>query len=270
MTRRINFINPFGTQAYDDIIKGTLTHYSAEGTELVITHLAGCPADIDYFYPKHLVELALFEAIMRSEEQGFDAVISGCCYDPGVAVGRELVDIPVIGPMEASLQMGGYFGRSLAIVTDHRKACEYMRDHARVIGLAGNIRGYEVIDWFVRDMINDFHAVAKDVIEMTRRTIEKTGAEAIILNCTIIAACYQRYLMQGGAPAEVPVINPNLMALKTAESLADLRQKGGYQISRAGYYQKPREDHYRKISEATRKGWSAAQPSLAKAFDGRG
>src|ERR1700691_4549253 len=116
MTRRINFINPFGTEAYDGIIKDTLSHYRNDGTELVITHLDGCPADMDYFYPKHLVESALLEAIMCSEEEGFDAVISGCCYDPAVAVARELVDIPVVGPMEASLQMSAYFGRSVAIV----------------------------------------------------------------------------------------------------------------------------------------------------------
>lgn len=145
---------------------------------------------------------------------------------------RELVDIPVIGPMEASLQMGGYFGRSVAIVTDHRKACEAMRDHALVIGLASNIRGYE----------------------------------AIVLNCTIIAACYQSYLMKGGVPADVPVINPNLIALKMAESLADLHQKKAYQISRAGFYQKPREDHFRQVTERARRAWLDSKSSLRKSF----
>lgn len=266
MTRKINFINPFGTQAYDDIISKTLSHYAADDTELVITHLEGCPADPDYFYPKHLMEMSLYEAIMRSEEDGYDAVISGCCYDPGVRVGRELVNIPVIGPMEASLQMAPYFGRSVAIVTDHLKACEYMRDYAKVTGLDGNIRGFEVINWYIRDMIKDADGVGKDVIEVARRTVEKTGAESIILNCTIIAACYQTYLINGGEPAEVPIINPNLMALKMAEPLADLRKKDAYQLSRVGYYQKPREDHYKQVTETTRKTWAEAQAVLQKGF----
>jgi allantoin racemase len=267
MTRKINFINPFGTHAYDEIIHKTLTHYAAEGTELVITHLEGATADPDYFYPKHMMEMSLYEAIMRSQEQGFDAVISGCCYDPGVRVGRELVDIPVIGPMEASLQMAPYFGRSVAIVTDHRKACEYMRDYAKVTGLDGNIRGFEVINWYIRDMIKDAEAVGRDVIEVARRTVEKTGAEAIILNCTIIAACYQTYLINGGAPADVPVINPNLMALKMAEPLADLRQSNAYQISRVGYYQQPPAGYYQSVSENTRKTWAEVQPALRKTFN---
>ncbi len=266
MKRKINFINPFGTDLYDPIIQKTLNHYCSEGTELVITHLDGCPTDPDYFYPKHLTESALLEAVMRSEEEGFDAAISGCCYDPGVRVARELVDIPVIGPMEASLQMAGYFGHSIAIVTDHRKACEYMRDYAIVLGLDKNIRGFEVIDWFIRDMINDTDAVARDVISVTQEVIEKTGAEAIILNCTIIAACYQNYLIAGGTPAAVPIINPNLMALKMAESLADLRKANAYQISRAGYYQKPREAFYQQITDHGRKAWVDSKGSFSKAF----
>jgi allantoin racemase len=267
MTRRINFINPFGTHAYDEIIHATLNHYASEGTELVITHLDGATADPDYFYPKHMMEMSLYEAIMKSEEDGFDAVISGCCYDPGVRVGREVVDIPVVGPMEASLQMAPYFGRSVAIVTDHRKACEYMRDYAKVTGLDGNIRGFEVIDWYIRDMIKDADGVGKDVIEVAKRTVEKTGAEAIILNCTIIAACYQTYLINGGTPAEVPVINPNLMALKVAEPLADLRKNNAYQISRVGYYRKPHDEYYQSVTSKTRKAWSDIAPTLAKAFD---
>jgi allantoin racemase len=59
MALRINFINPFGTTAYDALIHETLSFYASEGTELVITHLDACPADMDYFYPKHFVELAL-------------------------------------------------------------------------------------------------------------------------------------------------------------------------------------------------------------------
>jgi Asp/Glu/hydantoin racemase len=267
MARRINFINPFGTQIYDQIILDTLSHYRAEGTELVITHLDGCPADMDYFYPKHLVESALLEAIMRAQDDGFDAVISGCCYDPGVAVGRELVDIPVVGPMEASLQMSAYFGRSVAIVTDHRKPCEYMRDHALVLGFASKIRGYDVIDWFIRDMVNDKEAVARDIMETASRIVEKTNAEAIILNCTVVAACYQAYLIAGGKPAEVPIINPNLMALKMAETLADLRQKNAYAISRVGYYQQPRDTYFKDLTAASRRAWLASKDSLRKSFN---
>jgi hypothetical protein len=134
VSRRIRFINPFGTTAYDALIHETLSHYCMEGTTLDVAHLEAVPADMDYFYPKHFVEMALFEAVKQAEEAGYDAVISGCCYDPGVRVARELTDLPVIGPMEASLQLLAYHGRTAVIVTDHVKACTLMKDNARLYG----------------------------------------------------------------------------------------------------------------------------------------
>lgn len=253
MTRRIDFINPFGTIAYDELIGRTLRHYAADDTDLHITHLDGCPPDIDYFYSKHLMESVLFERIMQAEEQGFDAVIVGCCYDPGVRTARELVDIPVVGPMEASLQLAAYHGHTYTIVTDHHKAAPYIEDVVRLSGLGGNCRGLRTIEWYVRDMVNDPDAVARDTIETCGRVVKETHADAVLMGCTIVAACYQQYLMNGGERPAIAIVNPNLMALKVAETLADLKRKGGYQMSRAGYYEKPTghyESEFRKARAA--------------------
>lgn len=243
MGAKIDFINPFGTVAYDGLIAQTLNHYAAEGTELTISHLDGCPPDIDYFYSKHLMESVLFEHIMQAEERGFDAVIVGCCYDPGVRTARELVDIPVVGPLEASMQMAGYFGHRFTVVTDHHKAAPYIEDLTRLYGLDGACRGVRTIEWYVRDMVNDPDAVARDTVMACREVVKETRADMIVMGCTIVAACYQRWLMNGGEPPEMVIVNPNLMALKMAETLADLKRRGGYHVSRSGYYEKP-AGHY--------------------------
>ena len=74
MSRRIDFINPFGTSAYDGLIAETLTTYAAQGTELTISHLRGCPPDIDYYYNKHLVETALFELLRAAGTPEFKEI----------------------------------------------------------------------------------------------------------------------------------------------------------------------------------------------------
>jgi allantoin racemase len=240
MTRRIEFINPFGTPAYDAIVSETLTACAAPGTELVVSSLTGCPPNIDYYYSKHLMETVVFEKVMQSEAAGFDAVVVGCCYDPGVRVARELVSIPVIGPLEASMQMAGYFGHSYTIVTDHHKAVPYLEDMVRLYGLGGNCRGVRCIDWWVKDMVLDPDSVARDTIAIARRVLAETRAEVIVMGCTIIAACHQRHcLANPAARGEATILNPNLLALKMAESLADLKRLGAYGIARGGYYEQP-------------------------------
>jgi allantoin racemase len=260
---KINFINPFGSRAYDEIISSTLTHYGADGTELVVTHLENCPPDIDFFYSKHMIEQSLYEAVMTSEEQGFDAVILGCLYDPGVRVARELVDIPVIGPLEASFQLAAYHGHSTMVLTDQRKAVPYIYDEVRLKAQGATMRGVDAIDWFVKDMIHDRAAVAQAVVERSKEAAQKFGAETVIIGCTIIAAIYQEYLMNNGKPSAVPIINPNLMALKMAEALADLHRKGSYFIARSGYYMQPKDD-FRREFERARRIWNRSKPDFVQ------
>lgn len=246
---RINFINPFGTPVYNDLIEETLAPYKRPDTELVVTNTRDCPENIDYYYNKHITELVVLEEVMRSEKAGFDAVIVGCCYDPGVRVARELVDIPVIGPLEATMQMVPYFGHDYVIVTDHHKAVPYLRDLVRLYGGA-NCRDVSCIDWWVTDMIRDTEGVARDAMSKCRRVMDEKGAEAVILGCTIIAASMEKWLIDTKAPRDLPVLNTNTFALKIAESLADLKKQGLYNISRTGYYQKPQQRNAQEFAQA--------------------
>jgi len=237
---RIQFINPFGTDDYNALIAETMTPYLRPGTVLDVTNTTDCPVNIDYYYNKHLVETVVLEQVMRAEADGYDAVIVGCCYDPGVRVARELVDIPVVGPLEATMLMAPYYGHDYVLVTDHHKAVPYLRDLVRLYGGTG-CRHVSCIDWWVVDMIRDTEGVARDALAATRRVMEEKGAEAVILACTIISASTEKWLRDSGAARELTILNPNTMALKMAESLADLKAQGLYNISRRGFYAKPEQ-----------------------------
>jgi len=237
LSRLIEFINPFGTPIYDQLIQETLLPYASNETRVEVTHLTGYPENIDYYYPKHLMEVAIFDQVIEAEKRGCDAVIVGCCYDPGVLVARELVDIPVVGPLEASLAMGRYFGHDFSIVTDHHKAVPYIRDMVRVYGYEPNCHSVRCINWWVTDMVKDPASVAADAVKLSRESMQRDETEVVIMGCTIIAGCLEMRIL-AGEYRDVPVINPNLAALKMAELLADLKAMGKYNISRSGYYQK--------------------------------
>lgn len=257
MGRKIDFVNPFGTDRYDAIIRETLAPYAAHGTELVVSHLDGCPENIDYYYYKHLAENAVYERVLEAEANGFDAVVVGCCYDPGVLVARELVDIPVVGPLEAALHLAPYYGHTFSVVTDHYKAVPWIRDMVRLYGGEAKCRSVGCIDWWVTEMVERPERVAADAAAAARATIERDGAEAVILACTIIGACLEREALRHGSYGDVPIINPNIAALKAAETLAELRARGRYAPSRVGFHAKP-QDHDRAEFEAVRRrfAWS--------------
>lgn len=252
MDRRIAFINPFGTPIFDEIIRETLVPYASSGTIVDVVHLDGVPANIDYYYPKHLMEVRIFEEVVRLEKAGYDAAVVGCCYDPGVRVARELVDMPVVGPLEAAMNYASYFGHDFTVITDHRKAVPWLEDIVRLHG-AGNCKGVRAIDWWIPDMVQDPAAVAADAVRICAAALDEDRAEVAILGCTIIAGCLEHEIRRTGEYASAPILNPNLLALKAAESLADLFRQGKYAISRRGFYQRHEQHDAAEAQEIRRR-----------------
>lgn len=235
---RICFLNPFGTASYDELIDSTLRPALHGATEVEIRHLSHAPRNIDYYAPKHLVETEIMMAAVEAERDGFDAFVIGCCYDPALTQCRELVNIPVIGPLEASVLLSRLFGHSFAVVTDHRKAVPELRDRVRLYGVENSCRAVDAIDWFVTDMVLDPMTVAKHSYLKVQDVMQATGAETVVIGCTIVSACYELAVLRGDAElAALSVVNPNVMAVKLAEMFADLNATKQYRISRTGYYQ---------------------------------
>jgi allantoin racemase len=235
---RICFLNPFGTDSYDELIESALRPALQGTTEIEIRHLSHAPANIDYYAPKHLVETDIMTAAIEAEREGFDAFVIGCCYDPALTQCRELVNIPVVGPLEASVMLSRLFGHSFAVVTDHRKAVPELRDRIRLYGIESNCRAVDAIDWYISDMVLDPIAVARDTYAKVQDVMRTSGAETVIIGCTIVSACYELAALRGDAElGSLSVVNPNVMAVKLAEMFADLNATKQYRISRTGYYQ---------------------------------
>jgi allantoin racemase len=79
---KICFLNPFGTPAYDSLITSVMAPTLRGDVDLVVRHLDVRPENIDYYAPKHLVEVGIMRAAVQAERDGFDAFVIGCCYDP--------------------------------------------------------------------------------------------------------------------------------------------------------------------------------------------
>jgi allantoin racemase len=102
-------------------------------------------------------------------------------------------------------------------------------------------------------MVENPSQVARDAFERCRRVLEEDGAECVVLGCTIIAACLEREILRGAEElATLPILYPNVLAVKAAELLADLRAVGQYRISRRGYYQRADQHNAEEAREVWR------------------
>ena len=158
---------------------------------------------------------------------GLRRVVVGCCYDPGVRVARELVDIPVVGPLEAAMNHASYFGHSFTVVTDHQKARPWLEDLVRIHGPGTAAAS-------AHRLVRHRHDRGHDRGRRRRGgrlpdALTEDQAEVVILGCTIIGGCLEREIMTTGRHRDLPILNPNLLALKAAETLADLAPDGQIQ-----------------------------------------
>jgi Asp/Glu/hydantoin racemase len=237
MPTRIAFINPVGVADYDAQMERTLAPFVSPDTQLDVLHFEGVPEDIAFYLPKHIIELGLLEMAPVLESAGYDAIIVGCCYDPGVRVAREVVDIPVIGPMEAATNLSAYFGHRFSIVTDSPKTAAWIDDLMRSYG-ASNCRGIHAIDWHVPDMLADPIGVTQATWRTVDRALERDGTDVAVIGCTTIAACIEDAIAVDSGYRDVPCVNPSTAALQVAEALGRLRGLGRYRLARSGYYRR--------------------------------
>lgn len=235
---RIAIVNPVGSGIYDDQMERTLQPFAQDDATLDVMHFEGVPEDIAFYVPKHIIELALMELTPELERAEYDAVIVGCCFDPGVRVLREAVDIPVIGPLEASINYASFFGHDYSIITDsHPKSVPWIADLTRLYG-GVNCRGIHAIDLPAPEMVARPMEVASTAVDLFGRMLDADGSDMILVGCTTIAACLEEAIAVDPAFAAFPFLNPMTLALLSADGLARLHRKGRYRLSRRGFYRR--------------------------------
>lgn len=189
------------------------------------------PKDFVNPYFSHLNRASIVETIIEAEREGYDAVVVGCFGDTGVKEARAVVDIPVIGPAEATMLLACVLGRRFAIICANLPGLvpqheEQVREHGlreRLIpdGIRPDIHSFE--DTWTRSF-SDPNFAANGVAEMSRELVAD-GADVIVIGCCGIgpfcSAAGLHSIRVGDR--NIPVLDSQMIAFKFAEMAADLR-----------------------------------------------
>ncbi len=204
----------------------TFEQYSAGArpkTEISVALLDEGPASVDSVYEEALAMADSVAKIAQAEKDGMDAVISNCMLDPGVEAGRQVVSIPVIGPAETSMHMAAMLGHKFSVVTILDSLIPAFEDHAAKLGLARQLASVRAVNMRGEEL-DDQARVANAVVGESVKAAREDGAHVIILGCTAmrgLAKDVEEGLRRQGI-ADVPVVDPAVLALKIAEALVDM------------------------------------------------
>jgi allantoin racemase len=132
------------------------------------------PADIQMAAPSFI------EAFREAERQGYDAVVPLGMLDLGVDGGKSAVDIPVIGPFEASFHIASLLGDRFGLVVYHPRTIPFTRAMARRYGMESKIAGIRSVGFSLPDIAVNRDQMVQNFVAHARALIAEDGADVII------------------------------------------------------------------------------------------
>ncbi len=240
MSTGILFINPIGTDMYDEYTLDLIGPAAADSTNLEVRSLDNLPKT-PFMPPLPLLRDELFASVVAAEREGFDAVVVACTADPWVREVKEAVDIPVTGPFEAMAHTAPSLG-PLSIIASGYKI-ETWKPRAFAHGLEDNLSSVRMADFshpsqevteklFAEDvgalrelvMTEMVRAVDDDGVEQSQLAADEDDAASVFFACTFWSGLLDP--VAEGVPG-VTVLDPLVMPLRYAEYLAAVHHAGG-------------------------------------------
>ncbi|HEY3314931.1 MAG TPA: aspartate/glutamate racemase family protein [Bacillota bacterium] len=182
------------------------------------------PASIESSIEGDLSVRGMLNRVVRDRGR-YDAVIIGCADDPGLFSLRELLEVPVVGPLETSLAVASTLGDRFGLITIGESAFPETRMILRRNGAEGRLASLRSVEVSVEEMIDERvgrDRLAESFIREGREAIRE-GASVILMGCMSMAFQLLDEAARGQLAA--PVINPAKVAVKHAEMLLSLGLK---------------------------------------------
>lgn len=199
-----------------------LQAHAAAGAEVIAEPTSVGPAAIESAHDAGLIVPELIRLAPLAEKRGFDALIIGCYSDPGIDALREILSIPVIGPGAAALHLAAQLGTRLSVLTPAGRGFGRVAARLRALGLAPLLASVRGIGLSVLELAKQEPGAFDKAAEAAQAAVAHDGADVLVLGCMSLAFLPD-IALRLGERAGVPVVNPVLAALKTAEAVLSLQ-----------------------------------------------
>jgi allantoin racemase len=155
--------------------------YSSADVEVGIVSVEATP----YFYGMSPAEIAMaatpfIRAFKKAEREGYDAVVPLGFLDLGVDGGKSAVDIPVVGPCEASLHLAAMVGDRIGFMVYHPSLIPFSRAIVRRYGMEPWAAGFRATGFDLPDLAAHHDEAVENFLKEARTLIDEDGADVIV------------------------------------------------------------------------------------------
>ncbi|MCS7002079.1 MAG: aspartate/glutamate racemase family protein, partial [Dehalococcoidia bacterium] len=245
-----------------DLVRHAIDAARRPDTEVVVQPARrGAPSTRLYAmdWTNLLTAAEMVDALQGAEREGFDGAVIGQSLDPGLFVAKELLNVPVVGILEAATHFAALWGERFGVVTipmpEGYPQAKYYANHQRNIaryGLDGKLAAMDTLAMPLETLTARIQAGQHDEIltrfdEAAQRCVAR-GADVVIAGDTIISVVLVKE--QVLSPGSYVVVDLVSSGVKMAECLVDLRRAFGVVRSRAGVYASPSAEDRAAVRDA--------------------
>ena len=256
-------VSPFREGVVFGSIRAVLDRVRRPDTEVTIVPTArGITSWGDWWtdYVRKLSDLEIVETVAGASEAGYDGAIIGMSSDPGLHEAKELLDIPVVGLMEAATHFATLWGERFGVITNAfdegvplGKRYRHRRQLLATYGVLDRCVGMLPIDMPQQKYLDDLAAQRHDEIlmrfERRARQLIDEGAEVIIAGDTVLSMAVTGANLFEIPGTGAPIVDLMASAIKLVETLVDLHHAFGIVRSRAGAYAGPSKETITRVRE---------------------
>lgn len=175
----------------------------------------------DSYYDTMLMDMFVFEAGLKAEEEGYDAICIDTVSDSGLYALRSRLNIPVLAPGQMAFHTACMLGHKFSIITMWDEWFHLYKTTLTDYGLQEKLTSIRSIK--TRPDLSELLAGKEEVIfekleQESLKAIEEDSADVIVLGSTTMHQSYE-YLKER---LPVPVVNPGLIMYKYCEVFLEL------------------------------------------------
>ncbi len=211
---RMKIIIPINDSSYNEELKQVAETVAPSDLSIVVENITAGNSSIESRWDRMTNAPYVVDLVVKSEQEGYDAVFVSDFDYCGVEPAREVVNIPVIGGFRSSAYTAMMLSERFSIITIMSSVEDMQRSHTRLFGIAPNFASIIPVDLTVHEL-SQREIVIEKVFEKSVIAIDKDGADSIILGCTgfmhIAAAVAEKLKDKYGI--NIPVIDPNMAAV---------------------------------------------------------
>ena len=176
-----------GLESWGAVTRELVDEIVAPDVEVTIRDLPDAPVtSIMSAYDHDLVAPYNVQAAIQAEQEGFDAITTGCLLDPGIEAMKEAVDkLVVVGDCEAVMHLGSLLGRRICVLLPNKTTSglitfSVFEDMVRKYGFQDKLASIRAVQSTSLDFAAERDDLPGKMLEQARLAIRQDRADVIV------------------------------------------------------------------------------------------